>query len=149
MGKDMPSTEINEMTQREWHELGFFYDRNDDAKEWRLVGSKEGLRQFAHVMQKYAAKPGNDLISEHEHFGPYSYFELGTWTTSEITERWVAGLLKDIQRLALTVISRLDAALVGDCIYLRAGFAPLSPYELVLEVKDDFYDPAKTDSARW
>ena len=74
----MPSTDINEMTQREWRELGFFYDRDDDAKEWRLIGSKEGLRQFAHSMQEYAANPGNDLISEHEHFGPYGYLKVGT-----------------------------------------------------------------------
>lgn len=145
----MPSSEINERTQREWRELGFFYDRDDDAKEWRLIGAKAGLLQFAHAMQKYAAKPSNDLISEHEHFGPYSYLAVGTWTTSEITDHWIAGPLKDIQRLALTVISRLDTVSVCDCIYLRAEFAPLSPYELVLEVKDDSYDPAKADLACW
>ncbi len=43
----MPSAKINEMTQREWRELGYFYDRDDSAKEWRLIGSKAGLRQFA------------------------------------------------------------------------------------------------------
>ncbi|WP_426112779.1 hypothetical protein [Massilia sp. PWRC2] len=145
----MPSTTINEMTQREWRELGFFYDRDDDAKEWRLIGSKEGLQRFAHAMQKYVAKPGNDLISEHEHFGPYGYLEVGTWTTSEITDHWIAGSLGEIQRLALTVISRLNAVSVGDCIYLRAEFAPLSPYDLVLKVRDDLYDPAKADSACW
>lgn len=149
MGKDMPNSQINEMTQREWRELGFFYDRDDDAKEWRLIGAKAGLRQFAHAMQKYAAKPSNDLISEHEHFGPYSYLAVGTWTTSEITDHWIAGPLKDIQRLALTVISQLDAVSTGDCIYLRAEFAPLSPYDLVLEVKDDSYDPAKADPTCW
>jgi hypothetical protein len=149
MGKEMPSTKINEMTQREWRELGFFYDRDDDAKEWRLIGSKIGLRQFAQAMQKYAAKPGNELVSEHEHFGPYSYLEVGTWTISEITDHWIAGSLVEIQRLALTVISRLDAASEGDCIYLRAEFAPHSPYDLVLEVRDDSYDPAQDDSTCW
>lgn len=59
----MPSSEINEMTQREWRELVFFYDRDDDAKEWRLIGAKAWLLQFAHAMQKYGAKPSNDLIS--------------------------------------------------------------------------------------
>lgn len=98
MGKDMLRSEINEMTQREWREFGFFYDSDDDAKEWRLVGTKAGLRQFAHAMQKYAAKPSNDLISAHEHFGAYSYLALGTWATSEISDHWLAGSLKDIQR---------------------------------------------------
>lgn len=145
----MPSTEINEMTPREWRELGFFYDRHDESKEWRLIGSKAGLRQFAHAMKKYASHPRNELVSEHQHFGPYGYLEIGTWTTSEITDHWIAGPLGEIQRLALTVISRLDTASAGDCIYLRREFAPLSPYELVMEVREDSFDPAKADSACW
>jgi len=32
-GAEMPSPKINESTQREWRELGFFYERNDEAKE--------------------------------------------------------------------------------------------------------------------
>lgn len=145
----MPSTEINEMTQREWRELGFFYDRDDEAKEWRLIGSKAGLRYFAHAIQKYAAQPCHELISEHQHFGPYGYLEIGTWTTSEITDHWIAGPLVEIQRLALAVIARLDTASLGDCLYLRREFAPLSPYDLVLEVREDSYDPAQADSACW
>ncbi|NHZ33301.1 hypothetical protein [Massilia rubra] len=145
----MPSTEINEMTQREWRELGFFYDRHDESKEWRLIGSKAGLRHFAHAMKKYASHPGNELVSEHQHFGPYGYLAIGTWTTSEITDHWIAGPLGEIQGLALTIISRLDTASSGDCIYLRRAFSPLSPYELVMEVREDSFDPAKADSACW
>jgi hypothetical protein len=146
---DMPSAKINEMSQREWRELGYFYDRDDSAKEWRLIGSKAGLRQFACAVQEYAAKPGNALISEHEHFGPYRYLEIGTWTESEITEHWIAGPVSEMRRLAHTVISRLDEMAVGDCIYLRAEFAPHSPYELVLDLQNDSFDPAKADSACW
>ena len=29
----------NEATRRAWRALGFFCDRNDAAKEWRIVGS--------------------------------------------------------------------------------------------------------------
>lgn len=125
MEDDMPSAEINETTQREWRELGYFYDRDDDAKEWGLIGSKAGLRQFATAMQEYAETPGNELISEHEHFGPYRYLEVGTWATPEITDHWIAGPLSEIRKLAHTVISRLDKMSVGDSIQLRvrAAFA--------------------------
>jgi hypothetical protein len=95
MGKDMPSSEIDEVTQRKWRDLGFFCDRDDDAKEWRLIGANAGLRQFAHAMQKYAAKPSNHLISEPKHFGPYNYLAVGTWTTFEITDHWKRLIRRD------------------------------------------------------
>lgn len=39
----MPSEATNEATRRAWRELGFFCDRNDAAKEWRIVGSVKDL----------------------------------------------------------------------------------------------------------
>jgi hypothetical protein len=145
----MPSSEINERTQSEWRELGFFYERNDEVKEWRLQGSKTGLKRFAAAMRAYAGNPKNELVSEHEHFGPYMYLELGTWQNSEITDHWIAGPLKEIAALAETVDMQLDSASVGDCIFLRAAFAPSSPYEVVLEVRDSKFDPAKADMECW
>lgn len=145
----MPSAQINERTQREWRELGFFYDRNDEVQEWRLQGTKTGLKRFTTAMRLYAENQKNELLSEHEHFGPYMYLELGTWRKSEITEHWIAGPLKEIAALADTVEERLDSASVGDCIFLRPVFAPSSPYEFVLEVCEDTFDPAKADTECW
>lgn len=143
MGTAVSGSEIDEMTRREWRELGFFYDRDDTAREWKLMGSKAGLQHFADVLQKYAADPRNEIISEHEHFGPYGYLEVGTWTAPEITEHWIAGPLGDIHGLAVAIRMRLEVASVGDRICLRVLFAPQSPYELVLEVQADSFDPAE------
>lgn len=145
----MPSTKINAMTQREWRELGFFYDRDDDLKEWRLRGHKAGLRQFAEAMRAYAADPRKGGVSEHEHFGPYKYLEIGTWPTSEITDHWIAGPVSDIDQLALLIDDCLNTALVGDSIFLRSEFAPSSPYEFILEIEADSFDPAKSDIDCW
>jgi len=43
----MPSEATNNATRREWRELGFFYDRDDENKVWRLTGSRAGLLRFA------------------------------------------------------------------------------------------------------
>jgi hypothetical protein len=137
------------MTRREWRELGFFYDRDDAVREWRLRGSKAGLRHFSDALQAYAVDPRNEALSEHEHFGPYRYLEIGTWTTPEITKHWIAGPLSEIHQLGLTVQTQIDAASIGDCIRLRASFAPLSPYELVLEVQADSFDPVSADPLCW
>jgi hypothetical protein len=66
----MPTQDTNEATRSEWRELSFFYDRDDVAKEWRIVGSVKGLQKFSAAMRDYASNPANDSLSEHEHFGP-------------------------------------------------------------------------------
>ena len=137
------------MTQPEWRELGFFYDRDDDLKKWRLRGHKAGLRQFAERMRTYASNPRKGVVSEHEHFGPYKYLEIGTWPTSEITDHWIAVPVSEIHRLAHLIASHLDTAIVGDCIFLCAEFAPSSSYEFVLEIETDNFDPAKADIDCW
>lgn len=145
----MPSAKINEATRREWRELGFFYDRDDSAKEWRIVGSKGNLGRFVKVLRDYAADARNDVISEHEHYGPYMYLEIGTWTAPEITDHWIAGPLNNLLKLAAIAETRIEQANVGDKIILRDAFSPASPYEIVLEVKDESFDPALADWACW
>ena len=145
----VPSAEINEITQREWRELGYFYDRDDAAREWKLMGSRAGLRNFSIALQAYALDMRNESLSEHEHFGPYGYLEIGTWTTPEITEHWIAGSLGEIHQLGLTIQAHLDFVPIGECFRLRATFAPRSPYELVLEVQANSFDPAKADAYCW
>lgn len=145
----MSSNEINQMTQREWLELGFFYERNDDIKEWRLQGSRAGLHKFASALRDYAAHPDHAALSEHEHLGPYYYLEIGTWSSPEITDHWIAGPLQALQELSDSVDTCLVAASAGDCICLRTLFAPSSSHELVLQVMGDDFDPAAADTACW
>jgi hypothetical protein len=66
----MPSDATNRMTRDEWRALGFFYDVDDAAQRWRLVGSKAGLRRFAEMLRTYASNPKHAVPGEHDHFGP-------------------------------------------------------------------------------
>ena len=68
----MPSDATNRATRREWRELGFFYDRDDGTKVWKLTGSRVGLLRFRDALLSYVADPRNALKSEHEHYGPYA-----------------------------------------------------------------------------
>jgi hypothetical protein len=83
----MPSDSVNEMTRSEWRELGFFYERDDEARAWRLVGSGGGLGGFCSLLEQYASDPRMARTSEHEHYGPYAYLKLVTWPD--------AGVVKD------------------------------------------------------
>jgi len=58
----MPSEAINRATIREWRDLGFYYYRNDAAREWRLVGSRSGLLGFRDALFRYAADPRHSDI---------------------------------------------------------------------------------------
>lgn len=141
----MPSEAVNEITRKEWRELGFFYDRDDDAKEWHLVGSVEGLLKFAKILHDYASNPKNDMLSEHDHFGPYMYLEIGTWSEPVITDHWIAGPLKNLLALSSLIEESIGNAKSGDVIHLRKTFSPTSPYELILGVRDNAFDPVSAD----
>ena len=141
----MASEATNEATRRAWRELGFFCGRNTAAKEWRIVGSVQGLRKFAAEIRSYASNPAHDRLSEYTHFGPAMNLEIGTSHQTEITEQWIGGPLVDLLRLATLIEQSAQNNVVGKRIALRSNFSPMAPYELILDVRDDAFDPALAD----
>jgi hypothetical protein len=145
----VPTEEVNEVTRQEWRELGFFYEIDDKAKEWRIRGSRAGLFGFARVLFEYSKDPRRQRLSEHAHFGPYSYLEIGTWNARVIDGHWIAGTLEDLNVLSGLVAQEILRAKPGDAFGLRDAYAPDSPYELRLELCGDDFDPAAADKACW
>ena len=143
----MTSDETKEATRRVWRELGFFCGRDAVAKEWRIVGSVKGLRKFAAEIRSYASNSANDRLSEYTQFGPAMNLEVGTSHQTEITEQWIGGPLVDLLRLATLIERSVQANVVGKRIALRSNFSPMAPYELILDVRDDAFDPASADPA--
>ena len=138
----MASEGADEATRRAWRELGFFCGRDSAAKEWRIVGSVKGLRKFAAEIRSYASNPAHDRLSEYTQFGPAMNLEIGTSHQTEITEQWIGGPLVDLLRLATLIEQSAQHNVVGKRIALRANFSPMAPYELILDVRDDAFDPA-------
>ena len=141
----MPNEAAHEVTRQAWRELGFFCGKNDAAKEWRIVGSVTGLRKFAAEIRAYASNPANDRLSEYTQLGPAMNLEIGTSHQTEITEQWIGGPLVDLLRLATFIERSAQANVVGKCVALRSNFSPMAPYELILDVRDDAFDPASAD----
>jgi len=135
----------NESTRRAWRELGFYCGKNDAAKEWRIVGSVAGLRKFASEIRAYASNPANDRLSEYAQFGPAMNLEIGTSHQPEITEQWIGGPVADLLRLATFIERSVQANVVGKSVALRSNFSPMAPYELILDVRDEAFDPASAD----
>jgi len=134
-----------ERTRAEWRDLGFFYDRDDTAKEWVVVGSRGGLLRFARLLRDYVADPRNAPKSEHAHYGPYMYLEVMTWPEPGMDDHSIHGPFADLARLALLVEERVGAMEAGRSSPIRDEFAATSAYSLVLELRGDDFDPSSPD----
>jgi hypothetical protein len=145
----MPSDDIKKSTQQEWRDLGFFYHRDDRQKTWRLVGSRLGLLRFRDALLEYVDNPGNSYESEHEHYGPYLYLEIMTWHQSGFDSHSIHGSFAELRRLAAIIDAKVTVAQAGEAICIHDEFAMNSPYSMILEVREDGFDPAQADPNLW
>jgi hypothetical protein len=143
----MLSEATNRATRSMWRELGFFYIRDDRTKVWTLAGSRAGLLRFRDALLSYVADARNTMKSEHEHYGPYMYLKVMTWPEAAFDEHAIRGSLADLARLARIIESKVVVALPGSSVRIREEFAADSPYSLVLDVREDGFDPASADTA--
>ena len=141
----MPSEAVNEATRREWRDLGFFYELDDERKEWRLVGSRLGLLRFRDLLLSYVANSRNEKHSEHDHYGPYMYLKVMTWTEPGMDGNAIYGTLQDLRRLAGIIETKLQDTRPGSVLRIQKEFAESCEYCLVLNVRDEGFDPASAD----
>lgn len=135
-------------TEADWRALGFYYDRDDENHEWIIVGSKDGLIRFCECLKSYASDESNIGISEHDHYGPYSYLKIMTWSELGISQSSIHGSLSDLLRLSKLIQSKLDTTR-DDSIVIADEYVPGCDYKIVLKVMDDGFDPASPDSMAW
>ena len=141
----MPDAAADKMIREGWRDLGFFYDCDDQSRTWKLIGSREGLLQFRDALLLYVADPQSAAISEHEHFGPYTYLTVTTWQDAGIDSHAIRGPLDDLARLAGLVDAKLAEASPGASVRIQEEFTADSTYGLLLEVREDGFDPATAD----
>ena len=137
---------LKDQTREEWRALGFYYDREDSTKQWMLSGSSVGLIRFAELLDSYVADPRNQHLSEHEHYGPYSYLKVMTWQGAGIDEHSIHGSLDDLKRLSLLIRSTVAQLRPGQFAEVGEHFAADSEYGLTLSLKDDGFDAASLDA---
>ena len=125
-----------------WRKFGFFYDVRDEERLWFLAGSRDGLLRFYDILMCYARDPRYNEISAHEHYGPYMYLEIMTWTKPGIDGHSIHGTKDDIQRLATIFMSKLRETPTGYHFSIGSDYATDSEYSVFVEVKEDNFDPA-------
>jgi hypothetical protein len=143
----MTSPITDEHTRREWRELGFFYDLNPETKEWRVVGTRAGIERFGELLVRYASDPRNARPSEHEHYGPYMYLKVMTWPDPGISQNSIHGSIADLRGLGELIARHARDSAPGARIRIAEQFAKDLEYGLVLDIRDDSFDPALEDPA--
>ncbi|MBT5018958.1 MAG: hypothetical protein HON04_09435 [Planctomicrobium sp.] len=143
----MSPIDVDAVVREEWRKLQFFYDLDENPRVWRLAGSRDGLKHFATLLREYVSNPVNQMISEHEHYGPYMYLKIVTWTEPEIRDDAIVGTLSDLARLADIVDRNLESARAGDAISIAQEYVEDAEYDLVLEVHPEDTDPAALETS--
>jgi hypothetical protein len=140
------STEmLNKRLRSEWRELGFYYESDDQTKEWHFIGSRAGLLRFRDLLLQYVADSRNEIKSEHEHYGSYSYLEVMTWSEPGMDGHSIHGSLDDLRRLAGIVERKLLSAQPGTIFRIAGEYTEAAEYALILLVREDDFDPAAAD----
>jgi hypothetical protein len=141
----MPSEARKNEVLEKWRGLGFFVRRDDQGKAWRFIGSRCGLLRFRDLLVAYVENPKRDTIGEHDHYGPYHSLEIMTWTEAGLDEHAIRGSLTDLRRLAMAIETKLSALQAGDTVSIQLDFSTDSPYSLLLDIREDGFDPAQSD----
>ena len=141
----MASEVTKQRTRDEWRELGFFYDRDDHSREWRVVGSRKGFHKFAELLRAYARNPRNAGMSEHDHYGPYMYLKIMTWPEQGMDANVIFGPVEKLAELADIVEREIVSAEPGEIRCIRDQFSSKAEYKLVLELRAEEFDPASAD----
>jgi hypothetical protein len=68
-----------------------------------------------------------------------------TWPEPRFDDHAIHGSLADLKRLAAIVENCLAVAQAGDSVLIQNEFAANTPFALILEVREDEFNPAEAD----
>jgi hypothetical protein len=71
--------------------------------------------------------------------------EIMTWPEAGFDAHAIRGPVSDLARLATLIEAKLETARPGSTVRIQEEFATDSPYALVLDLREDEFDPAAAD----
>ena len=136
---------MDKQTANEWDLLGFYYEYEQDLKQWRFLGSKEGLLILTKIITAYGSKLSNQGLSEHIHIGPYSYLKIMTWNEAIVTDNYIGGTIDDLMRLSKLIIGHLSSAFVGSVFKILSEYSEKSSVSLLFIIMADSFRPSSIE----
>ena len=141
----MTSGQIQEITE-EWHDLGFHYTYKESSTRWIISGSRAGLLKFRDLLVEYSQDTQREMLSEHEHYGPYGSLKVTTWNEPIINGDAIQGTLEDIARLGKIVEQQVAQSEVGDILIIDKEYSSRNQAVIELRIKADEFNPALLDT---
>jgi hypothetical protein len=141
------SKELDERTGAEWEALGFFYDYDESRRAWLIRANRRGVERLCAELRMYDADPRNAAISEHEHYGPYSYLKFVTWTEAKIVPDGVYGRIGDFTRLAEIITRMAINAEPGERVRIDEAYSGNNEANFELLLEPDEFAAAEADPA--
>ena len=136
---------LDTQTAEEWNQLGFYYEYDNELKQWRFIGSKIGLSQLINIIVDYTDNKSNNGLSEHIHLGPYSYLKIMTWNEPIIADTYIGGSLKDLKRLSSLIDSKLELTEVGSVFKISDDYAAKNTATLIFFVMNTQFKPSSIE----
>ena len=140
---------LRKITIEEWRQLGYYYNKDDVAKQWILTASPCGLGNFVNQLRTYAADPTSAIDGEHDHWGPYMYLKVLTWPTPGMDANAIHGRPEALEKLAAIVNGKLFDENIGKVVTIREEYSADCEYALVLRIRDYGTDPSREDKQLW
>jgi hypothetical protein len=139
--------DIDQRIKDEWRELGFYYDLEESAykNEWKFYGSRQGLYNFVKLLEDYTNNPTNDFLSEHDHYGPYSYLKIMTWNKAVITDNYIAGTITDLKNFKNIIADKLEKVQAGQSFTIDKEYGVDNTAIAKFFIMNDDFDPVSMD----
>lgn len=144
----MNSIDWDKQSIDEWNGLGFYYEYHDYLKQWRIYGSKSGLRRLPEILISYSNDPANNEISEHAHLGPYNYLKILTWNEPVITEKYIGGSLSDLVVLSEIISHKIESTSVGQIFKVSNEYSGKNTASIVFLVMADGFKPSSIEFSK-
>lgn len=138
---------INQSIVDGWRALDFYYYTDDSSSinQWQFWGSKKGLQNFINLLDEYTNNPENEGVSEHAHYGPYSYLKIMTWDKPIIATNYIAGTIQDLKYLKELIAYKLIEASPGQTFNIDKEYGQDNTSTAKFFVMADDFDPASMD----
>lgn len=130
-----------------WRKLGFFYDLDDrlTVNQWRIYGSRGGLRKLITLIEEYIANNEHHVLSAQMLLGPYADFKIVTSEQATIRRTHFAGTIQDLNFLKNLIASRLSTAKPGQTFNIDKDYGIENTVTVKFFVMDDEFDPYTMD----
>lgn len=143
----MSAFDFNELNMKEWRDLGFYYEYDDEKHQWDFYGDKRGLMTLTTIIDEYMSFEENKELSEHIHLGPYQYLKVVTWKEPEINEQGLFGTFLDLNRFVNNFRDKVQLTSANDQFVVGEDYSNKSISRIVVHVMPDGFDPSSMDDS--